>query len=103
MLRKPAWVGRIQAAARAAAGPALMAAAVSVAVAGAGEYARAHKLFGRHLMGDPVEQQKYQSFGNLVIRFPESTRPAARPGEARPPRPPQGLSKSGQTDRISGS
>jgi alpha-L-fucosidase 2 len=34
-----------------------------------GKYIQAHKLFGRHLMGYPVEQQKYQSFGNLVITF----------------------------------
>ncbi len=37
----------------------------------AGEYTRAHKLFGKHLMGTPVEQQKYQSFGNLVLKFRE--------------------------------
>jgi alpha-L-fucosidase 2 len=30
----------------------------------------AHILFGRRLMGYPVEQQKYQSLGNLVLRFP---------------------------------
>ena len=29
----------------------------------------AHKLFGRHLMGYPVEQQKYQSLGNLHLFF----------------------------------
>ena len=29
----------------------------------------AHKLFGRHLMGYPVEQQKYQSIGNLHLFF----------------------------------
>ena len=29
----------------------------------------AHKLFGRHLMGYPVEQQKYQSTANLHIFF----------------------------------
>ena len=34
-----------------------------------GKYIQAHKLFGRHLMGYPVEQQKYQSFGDLVIKF----------------------------------
>ncbi len=34
-----------------------------------GEYRRAHKLFGRHLMGTPVEQQKYQSFGDLILDF----------------------------------
>ncbi len=35
----------------------------------AGEYRKAHKLFGRHLMGSPIEQQKYQSFGDLVLDF----------------------------------
>lgn len=35
-----------------------------------GELIRAHRLFGRHLMGHPVEQQKYQSLGNLVLTFP---------------------------------
>ena len=29
----------------------------------------AHKLFGRHLMGYPVEQQKYQSLANLHLFF----------------------------------
>ncbi len=29
----------------------------------------AHKLFGRQLMGYPVEQQKYQSIGNLYLFF----------------------------------
>ena len=33
------------------------------------ELVRAHKLFGRYLMGYPVEQQKYQSVGNLVLTF----------------------------------
>ncbi|MGN6554119.1 MAG: glycosyl hydrolase family 95 catalytic domain-containing protein [Verrucomicrobiota bacterium] len=37
----------------------------------AGEFQQAHKLFGRHLMGYPVEQQKYQSFGDLVLNFGE--------------------------------
>jgi alpha-L-fucosidase 2 len=36
-----------------------------------GEYLQAHKLFGRHLMGYPVEQQKYQSLGDLILKFPE--------------------------------
>ncbi|MGM0463107.1 MAG: glycoside hydrolase family 95 protein [Bacteroidota bacterium] len=31
----------------------------------------AHKMFGRHLMGYPVEQQKYQSTANLHIFFQE--------------------------------
>lgn len=30
---------------------------------------KAHKLFGRHLMGYPVEQQKYQSLANLHLFF----------------------------------
>jgi len=36
----------------------------------AGEYRKAHKLFGRHLMGYPVEQQKYQATGDLILKFP---------------------------------
>lgn len=36
----------------------------------AGEYLKAHKLFGRFLMGNPVEQMKYQALGNLVLTFP---------------------------------
>jgi len=34
-----------------------------------GKYIKAHKLFGRYLMGYPVEQQKYQSFGDLILKF----------------------------------
>jgi len=34
-----------------------------------GEPIRAHKLFGRYLMGYPVEQQKYQSIANLLLFF----------------------------------
>jgi alpha-L-fucosidase 2 len=30
----------------------------------------AHRAFGRHLMGYPVEQQKYQSLGSVWLRFP---------------------------------
>ena len=30
---------------------------------------KAHKLFGRNLMGYPVEQQKYQAFANLILSF----------------------------------
>jgi alpha-L-fucosidase 2 len=37
----------------------------------AGELVRAHKLFGRHLLGYPVEQQKYQPLGSLVLGFGE--------------------------------
>ncbi|MDP4624799.1 MAG: glycoside hydrolase family 95 protein [Akkermansiaceae bacterium] len=35
------------------------------------EYRKAHKLFGRHLMGSPIEQQKYQSFGDVILDFGE--------------------------------
>jgi alpha-L-fucosidase 2 len=35
------------------------------------EYVKAHKLFGRTLLGYPVEQQKYQSFGDLILKLPE--------------------------------
>jgi hypothetical protein len=35
----------------------------------AGEYLKAHNLFGRHLMGYPVEQMKYQSLGDLILRL----------------------------------
>ena len=34
-----------------------------------GNYIKAHKLFGRYLMGYPVEQQKYQSMGDLILKF----------------------------------
>jgi alpha-L-fucosidase 2 len=34
-----------------------------------GEFIRAHKLFGRSLLGRPVEQQKYQSLGSLALEF----------------------------------
>lgn len=30
---------------------------------------KAHKLFGRYLMGYPVEQQKYQALANLILSF----------------------------------
>ncbi len=36
-----------------------------------GEIVKAHKLFGRELMGYPVEQQKYQALANLHLVFPE--------------------------------
>jgi alpha-L-fucosidase 2 len=36
----------------------------------AGEYLKAHNLFGRHLMGYPVEQMKYQSMGDLILKLP---------------------------------
>ncbi|MFO1076190.1 MAG: glycoside hydrolase family 95 protein [Planctomycetota bacterium] len=32
-----------------------------------GKLVAAHRLFGRHLMGYPVEQQKYQALGSLVL------------------------------------
>lgn len=35
-----------------------------------GEPLKAHKLFGRYLMGYPVEQQKYQALANLHLSFP---------------------------------
>jgi alpha-L-fucosidase 2 len=35
----------------------------------AGKPVEAHRLFGRHLMGYPVEQQKYQSLANLHLFF----------------------------------
>jgi alpha-L-fucosidase 2 len=34
-----------------------------------GKPLQAHKLFGRYLMGYPVEQQKYQSLANLILSF----------------------------------
>ncbi len=34
-----------------------------------GKPLEAHKLFGRHLMGNPVEQMKYQCMGNLHLFF----------------------------------
>jgi len=37
------------------------------------EIARAHKVFGRNLMGYPVEQQKYQALANLNLIFPDAT------------------------------
>jgi len=40
----------------------------------AGEYRKAHKLFGRSLMGNPVEQMKYQALGDLVLQFPAGGR-----------------------------
>src|SRR5512139_1403253 len=36
-----------------------------------GNYKLAHILFGRNLMGFPVEQQKYQALGNLVLDLAE--------------------------------
>ena len=34
-----------------------------------GKPIQAHKLFGRYLMGYPVEQQKYQAFANLILSY----------------------------------
>lgn len=38
-----------------------------------GEPIKAHKLFGRSLMGYPVEQMKYQSLANLHLTFPKDS------------------------------
>jgi alpha-L-fucosidase 2 len=35
-----------------------------------GKWRQAHKMFGRNLMGYPVEQMKYQSMGDLILQFP---------------------------------
>ncbi len=40
-----------------------------------GQPIKAHKLFGRHLMGYPVEQQKYQSLANLHLFFDQPGEP----------------------------
>lgn len=39
-----------------------------------GKPLEAHKLFGRHLMGNPVEQMKYQSIANLHLFFENETK-----------------------------
>ena len=36
-----------------------------------GDLKKAHILFGRNLMGYPVEQMKYQALANLVLNFPD--------------------------------
>jgi len=36
----------------------------------AGQYSDAHKLFDKAMMGEPVEQMKYQPLGNLYLAFP---------------------------------
>jgi len=36
------------------------------------DYIKAHNLFGRHLMGYPVEQMKYQSMGDIILNFPDN-------------------------------
>ena len=35
-----------------------------------GEFAKAHDLFGRTMMGVPYEQMKYQPFGDVYLHFP---------------------------------
>src|SRR5579872_1858121 len=42
-----------------------------------GHYLEAQKLFGRALMGYPVEQQKYQSLADLLLHFDEGPLPVA--------------------------
>lgn len=37
----------------------------------AGDVPKAHDLFGRTMMGTPIEQMKYQPLGDLLIRFPQ--------------------------------
>src|SRR5439155_9684034 len=37
----------------------------------AGDLVGAHRMFGRSLMGYPVEQQKYQSLGSLLLQLDE--------------------------------
>jgi len=36
---------------------------------------KAHKLFGRYLMGYPVEQQKYQALANVILSFKNEEEP----------------------------
>ncbi len=36
----------------------------------AGKYFEAEELFGKTMLGHPVEQMKYQPLGNLFIEFP---------------------------------
>lgn len=38
-----------------------------------GKYSDAHKLFDKAMMGQPVEQMKYQPLGNLYLAFPGHT------------------------------
>lgn len=37
-----------------------------------GKYIKAHRVFGRNLMGYPIEQMKYQSMGDLILKFKQS-------------------------------
>ena len=39
----------------------------------AGKFSDAHKLFDKSMMGEPVEQMKYQPLGNLYLEFPGHT------------------------------
>ena len=39
----------------------------------AGKFSDAHKLFDKTMMGEPVEQMKYQPLGNLYLTFPGHT------------------------------
>jgi len=48
-----------------------------------GNYKMAHILFGRHLMGYPVEQMKYQPLANLVLEFPGGAAAAAAVADYR--------------------
>lgn len=41
-----------------------------------GEIIKAHKMFGRNLMGYPVEQQKYQALANLILKFAVTGEPS---------------------------
>ena len=41
-----------------------------------GDMLKAHNLFGRYLMGYPVEQQKYQSLANLHLAFDHTKEPS---------------------------
>ena len=40
------------------------------------EFLKAHNLFGRTMMGKPIEQMKYQSLGDLFLKFPGHEQPA---------------------------
>ncbi len=41
----------------------------------AGKFSDAHKLFDKSMMGEPVEQMKYQPLGDLYLTFPGHTEP----------------------------
>ncbi len=42
----------------------------------AGEYLKAHRLFGRTMFGEAIPQMQYQPLGDLWITFPDQTREA---------------------------